>query len=87
MSCAEAWKDLEIVKYRVKRWLDPEDTMRLIISLLEKVMGKPISEAVGNEAVNKALIMYAMACLGKRPRKEQVEELLRIVEEMYRRCS
>ena len=87
MGCAEAWRDLEIVRYRIKRWLDPEDTMRLIINLFEKLMGRPISEAVGNEAINRALIMYAMACLGRRPRREQLEELLRAVEEMYRRCS
>ena len=78
---------MEIVRYRIKRWLDPEDTMRLIINLFEKLMGRPISEAVGNEAINRALIMYAMACLGRRPRREQLEELLRAVEEMYRRCS
>ena len=78
---------MEIVRYRIRRWLDPEDTMRLIINLFEKLMGRPISEAVDDETVNRALIMYAMTCLGRRPSREQLEELLRAVEEMYRRCS
>jgi len=87
MKCGEAWRDLEIIKYRIRRWLDSEDTMRLILTTYEKLLGKPIVDAVNDPAVSRALMLYALACLGKRPRRDEVEQLVKDLEQRFSQCG